>query len=91
MLRRAVLVCLLFAGARSFAPARATVVPAALHRLSVDVVQLTPNQANVVVAFEGKEMLRRLYEFDAKTRPAFCLYPMQEVSVRAASLWGFGL
>ena len=75
----------------AFAPARATVVPAALHRLSVDVVQLTPNQANVVVAFEGKEMLRRLYEFDAKTRPAFCLYPMQEVSVRAASLWAFGL
>lgn len=75
----------------AFAPARATVVPQTLHRLSVDVIQLTPNQANVAVSFEGKEMLRQLCEFDAKTPPSFCLYPKQEVSVRAASLWAFGL
>ena len=75
----------------AFAPARATVVPEMLHRLCVEVVQLSPNQARVAVSFEGKEMLRQLYVFDAKARPTISLYPMQEVSVRAASLWAFDL
>lgn len=75
----------------AFAPARATAVPGALHRMTIDVVQVAPTQANVKVSFEGEELLRRLHRFDAKRRASFALHPRQEVSVRAAAVTIFGL
>jgi len=75
----------------AFAPARARVIPGIVHRLTVDVVQVSPRQASVKISFEGQELLRRLHAFDAKEAPDFALHPMQEVSVRAATVQAFGL
>ncbi|MEC7725313.1 MAG: serine/threonine-protein kinase [Planctomycetota bacterium] len=77
--------------AGAFAPARATAVPGALHRMTVDVAQVAPNQASVRVMFEGEELLRRLHRFDPKQPVAFALHPRQEVAVRAVDVTIFGL
>ncbi len=77
--------------AGAFGPARATAIPGALHRLTVDVVQVAPNQANVKVAFEGKELVRQLVGFDPKAPATFALHPRQELAVREVTARAFGL
>ena len=77
--------------AGAFGPARATAIPGALHRLTVDVVQVAPSQANVKVAFEGKELVRQLIGFDPKAQATFALHPRQEIAVREVTARAFGL
>jgi serine/threonine protein kinase len=75
----------------AFAPAKATAIPGALHRITIDVLQSAPTQAMVKVNFEGKELLSRRYLFDAKLPPSFALHPLQEVSVRELTVRAYGL
>lgn len=77
--------------AGAFAPAAATAIPGALHRLTIDVLQVAPTQAMVKVNFEGKELLRSRYLYDSKLPPTFALHPLQEVSVREVTVRAYGL
>ena len=70
-----------------FGPPIAYVIPESLHRLSIDVVPTSAQtQANIIVKFENKELIRRLFKCDTKRAPDFVIHPMQELKVTRASV-----
>jgi hypothetical protein len=70
-----------------FARPIAYVIPASLHRLTIDVVPTSAQtQANIIVKLENKELLRRLFKCDTKRAPDFVVHPMQELKVARASV-----
>jgi tRNA A-37 threonylcarbamoyl transferase component Bud32 len=68
----------------AMAPSRALVIPGGLHRLTIDVSSTVPTQANVVVTFEGKVLLKKLHLRSSKHKPDFVLHPLQELTLRRA-------
>lgn len=75
----------------AWAPPVAYAIPGSLQRLTVDVSATAPTQANVVVKFENKELLRRLFKCDQKRAPDVVLHAMQELRVSRATVHVFGL
>jgi hypothetical protein len=74
-------------------PARAMVVPGAVHLLTIDVTTSSSrNRAAVEVAFEGAVLAREVArEVDPRQAPTVVVYPHQDVAVKRLSVRGAGL
>jgi tRNA A-37 threonylcarbamoyl transferase component Bud32 len=74
------------------APSRAVALPGAVHRLTFEVHTSTSRtRAQVVVTFEGVEILRELRPIEPARAPAVTLWPLQEVAVRRVVVRAEGL